>query len=671
LVALYNATGGPNWNNRTNWLSNTPVATWHGVFTDANGHVTELRLPENGLRGSIPDLSALTNLTYLNLSSNRLNGQIPDMGALTRLRVVWLSDNQLTGPISHLNTLTNVTYLNLRENQLSGPIPDLSALIYLEQLNLSSNQLTGSIPDLSALDYLWTLNLSYNQLTGPIPGTRLPPDLWYLRLRNNRLTESIPDLSTHTNLRILRLDDNRLTGPIPDLSAFTNLTALSLDSNQLTGPIPDLSPLSNLGTLSLSSNELTGAIPDLSALTNLTALYLDDNRLTGSIPDLSAQIQLKSLLLNDNRLSGPILNLNHLTRLTRLFLNDNQFTGPVPDLSGLKGLTRLSLEGNRLCLPQDFGLSDSNKVVTDHLNSMSLPDCTPAELSLAPGVPPNLTPTIGDGVVTLTWGTVANAASYELRVWDSINRKWGRIGDDLTSATYTHSVLQDGRNYYYQVRAVDAKGVRGAWSEQVYAAVVTPQFPPPPVSLGLDMLYQKYMEVGGVGVVAPSEVSDEKLVRARGIITGILAGRNDLLRTLAANRTIIFMESWDTRGIAFKWTAFKRGRAYVRANDPHCENFIHEFMHLVHYAVEDQPNGPDFNNRLQALYQAALNAGLWKDRYASTNAYEYWAETARYWLWGASPETGYPTLADYDPEVAKLIEEILSKDAAAPAACKP
>ena len=31
LVALYNATDGPNWTNNTNWLSEEPIWEWYGV----------------------------------------------------------------------------------------------------------------------------------------------------------------------------------------------------------------------------------------------------------------------------------------------------------------------------------------------------------------------------------------------------------------------------------------------------------------------------------------------------------------------------------------------------------------------------------------------------------------------------------------------------------------
>ncbi|MYC20918.1 MAG: hypothetical protein F4X62_05470 [Caldilineaceae bacterium SB0662_bin_25] len=668
LVALYRATDGANWKNNANWLTSAPLGTWHGVFTDEDGHVIELRLEQNGLRGSLSALNAFTYLTTLFLYDNQLTGPIPELSALTNLEYVWLSDNQFSGPIPALKTLTNLRYLDLAYNQLTGPIPDLSALTNLQQLILISNRLTGSIPDLSASTYLWNLTLSENQLTGSIAARSLPPDLWVLSLDTNQLTGTIPDLSTHTNLSYLRLDTNQLTGPILDLGALTNLTSIFLGNNQLTGSIPDVSALTKLRSLSLGNNQLTGSIPDVSTLTELDYLRLDSNQLTGPMPDVSALTKLTSLTLSYNQLTGPILNLNHLTRLTSLSLRYNQLTGPVPDLSGLTNLTWLTLRGNQLCLPQGVGLSGANEVVREHLNSLNLPTCTAAELALTPGVPQNLTATVGDGQVTLTWSAVANAAGYEVRVWDSINREWGGTGGDLSVTSHTHTVLKDGRNYYYQVRARDVNGVRGAWSEQVYAAVDSPRYPPPPLSLELDMFYQKYLETNGVAVVAPSDVSDAQMGQAREIITGILSNRADLLQTIAANDTIIFIEIDDIRGIAFKipggW------EAYVRADDPNCENFIHEFAHVIHFAIEDQADGPAFNTRLRSLYQSALNAGLWEGMYASTEAIEYWAETVKYWLWGSSPYTGYATLADYDPEIAKLIEEELS-GATVPATCRP
>ena len=87
LVALYNATGGANWTNNTNWLTNAPIGQWHGVTTDANGRVTKLYLQENVLSGQIPtELGSLSNLENLVLWGNELTGTIPTkLGSLANL----------------------------------------------------------------------------------------------------------------------------------------------------------------------------------------------------------------------------------------------------------------------------------------------------------------------------------------------------------------------------------------------------------------------------------------------------------------------------------------------------------------------------------------------------------------------------------------------------------
>ena len=222
LVALYNATGGANWGNNRNWLSNAPIGAWHGVTTDSDGRVTHLFLYSNQLTGEIPaELGSLTNLEVLALFDNQLTGEIPaELGNLANLEWLQLDDNQLTGEIpAELGNLANLQTLFLYNNQLTGEIPaELGNLTNLEVLALFNNQLTGEIPaELGNLANLQTLSLDYNQLTGSIPA----------------------ELGSLTNLTELELRSNQLTGEIPaELGDLTNLEALLLSGNQLTGCIP-------------------------------------------------------------------------------------------------------------------------------------------------------------------------------------------------------------------------------------------------------------------------------------------------------------------------------------------------------------------------------------------------------------------------------------------------
>ena len=422
LVSLYQATDGTNWAQKDNWLSNASIATWYGVKTDDDGRVTELALAGNNLKGTLPDLSALTQLTilaldfnlltgsipdlsalsqlewlsassnrltgsipvlnaltdlkHLDLSANQLSGSIPSLAALQKLIDLSLAENNLTGSIPVLNALTNLTELDLGSNRLTGPIPDLSTLTNLTVISLSENDLSGSIPDLTSLTNLTDLYLGSNQLSGSVPVLNALADLAWIDLSNNRLTGQIPDISALTNLRFVLLAQNQLSGPIPNLSTLTKLTDLSLSNNSLSGTVPDFSSLVNLSWLDLSNNQLSGQIPNTGSLTKLTRLNLSRNQLTGSIPALGALTALTALDLGSNRLTGQIPDLNALVDLTVLILASNQLTGPVPDLSALTNLTSLDLSANQLCLPDDIDPAAANAAVSAHLTGLNLPSCS-------------------------------------------------------------------------------------------------------------------------------------------------------------------------------------------------------------------------------------------------------------------------------------------------------
>ncbi len=150
LVALYNATGGENWNESNNWLSDAPLGEWYGVITNDDGRVTELRLYDNGLSGEIPpELGSLSNLTRLRLGNNELIGEIPaELGSLSNLTELSPIYNDLSGEIpAELGSLSNLLGLNLYDNRLRGEIPaELGSLSNLELLNLGNNELSGCVP---------------------------------------------------------------------------------------------------------------------------------------------------------------------------------------------------------------------------------------------------------------------------------------------------------------------------------------------------------------------------------------------------------------------------------------------------------------------------------------------------------------------------------------------
>ncbi len=277
LIAFYNATNGPHWVRRDNWLTNAQLGSWHGVATDGQGRVTGLDLRGNGLIGHLlPELGYLQHLRAIGLADNRLTGSIPrQLGRLRSLESLELKNNRISGEIPpELGDLANLQRLVLHENGLTGSIPpELGDLRRLRWLELGQNPLAGSIPpELGALSELQGLRLGFARLSGPIP----------------------PALGRLTNMRELSLSLNSLSGEIPaELASLPQLRRLSLSGNQLSGPIPpELGQLAHLTQLALNSNALTGPIPsELANLSQLRGLYLVDNRLAGSIPpELSTQM---------------------------------------------------------------------------------------------------------------------------------------------------------------------------------------------------------------------------------------------------------------------------------------------------------------------------------------------------------------------------------------------
>ncbi len=340
LVALYHATGGPNWERTRNWLTGLRMRDWEGVTTRVGGNgvvmVTGLWLPNNNLTGPIPpELWTLTSLERLVLYDRGLTGTIPpEVGNLTGLEELTV-DAVLTGPIPpEIGNLADLEKLWLGHGNLSGPIPpEIGNLTSLEQLALPDNALTGTIPpELGRLASLQDLTLGNNTLSGTIP----------------------PWLGSLGRLRILGLNGNSFVGPIP----------------------PELANLERLEWLFLGNNALTGSLPPrLGSLEHLTSLSLADNLLTGPIPpELGNLARLEQLLLDRNALSGTLPpEIGNLTRLERLLLDRNRFSGPLPETLTSVPLSTFWWNETDLCSPPNETFQRWLQGISDHRGGRPCP----------------------------------------------------------------------------------------------------------------------------------------------------------------------------------------------------------------------------------------------------------------------------------------------------------
>ena len=191
--------------------------------------------------------------------------------------------------------------------------------------------------------------------------------------------------------------------------------------------------------------------------------------------------------------------------------------------------------------------------------------------------------------------------------------------------------------------------------------VDTPTITAPPAELKLDPFYKKYMNVNGIHVVSSWRVPNSCFYAAYISIKAMTdALPAEVMKSLTDRNTRIgimaryegttdipehaFLEkdttlNWDVRarGLGgdaenpFSTCAEENILAY-QIDKYHAEDIlIHEFAHTIHGAGI-LPIHPEFNDELQASLDAAVAKGRWKNVYASTNVWEYWAEGVQNWF---------------------------------------
>ncbi|MBX9582303.1 MAG: prolyl oligopeptidase family serine peptidase, partial [Gemmataceae bacterium] len=197
--------------------------------------------------------------------------------------------------------------------------------------------------------------------------------------------------------------------------------------------------------------------------------------------------------------------------------------------------------------------------------------------------------------------------------------------------------------------------------------------------------YAKHLDIGGgLSVAAAGVVDDAALVRTHDIVTHMLAGRPDILETMAKAGTRLIVIGKDqvytdmpeyrnsrdpaylnervrgTGGLGV--TSFGEENLLNLPTDRYDDESIavHEFCHTVDAALSRLD--PTWRGRLAQTYRAALDKGLWRDTYAASNPAEYWAEVAQSYFdcnrvnnWNHGPVGTREQLKVYDPEGYELV----------------
>ena len=459
LDTFYEDTDGPNWTDDTGWLSHAPLDDWRGVDT-ADGRVTVLELPSNGLSGAIPTvLGDLTGLEDLDLSGNGLTGEIPAaLESLTALRTLDLSGNGLRGEIpADLGGLTALTTLDLSANDLDGAIPSaLGSLRNLAVLRLYDNGLNRPIPaELGNLTKLTELDLWGNSLSGAIPAELGNlADLQVLDLSDNSLSGAIPaELGNLADLQVLNLSDNSLSGAIPEgLGRLAKLEAVYLDGNNLDrGCIPatwrnlrnhDLDDVGlpfcdvALSALTVSPGELMpGFDPGVSEYTAQVANSVTETTVSAFVSHIGASSVVKlggvthyarvPLAVGGNVITVEVTAEDDSTTQTYT-VTVTRAEPPTPELSDDAMLNALTLSGI------DFGTFDSTTTSYTAQAANSVTQTT-------------VTPTVNDSGAShvIKIGGVTDAdGDISLGVGSNIITVEVTAEDDATTRTYTVTVTR-------------------------------------------------------------------------------------------------------------------------------------------------------------------------------------------------------------------------------------
>ncbi|KAK1394258.1 hypothetical protein POM88_013314 [Heracleum sosnowskyi] len=176
--------------------------------------ISSLELRENQLQGVVPNsFRNLSSLQYIDFSSNRLTGNLQDLlnvFAEDTLEVLKIRDNQITGSLPDLTQFSSLLDLDVASNKLNGYLPkrfEHNSVLF--SLDLSYNSLTGSLPNFRGFSSLYDLYLNDNNFFGSLPDFTGCSSLYSLVLRGNQFTEwETQSIGQLANLNLLDVSKN-------------------------------------------------------------------------------------------------------------------------------------------------------------------------------------------------------------------------------------------------------------------------------------------------------------------------------------------------------------------------------------------------------------------------------------------------------------------------------
>ncbi|MBN8586849.1 MAG: DUF11 domain-containing protein [Rhodothermia bacterium] len=497
LVALYNATGGPNWKNNSGWLKD-PVSKWYGITTYYNW-VDEIQLSDNNLTGTLVDFGnhlsqnmyALYYVSLLDLSKNNLSGNVPKSiirtqvsnnpnggvgnGSLgkksTGFYRLLLNGNNFTGNFpAEVEQVYDLSVLDISNNNFTGFLFNPQQMsIYLETVNLSNNQFdfadfepnagffnqnaakfiiapqkTIGINRTQVANYGTNVSLGYGSING-----QYNVFTWY---KNNTV---LPN--SNQNPLLLSAVTEAAAGQYRYAITNSQVTGLTLGSGTINLLIRTLiNQADSLGLVNLynstggqswlrKSNWLIGRVKDWEGVTingdRVTGLALSSNNLNGSIPASFANLSaLQFVNFANNNLSTGAANLP--TTMLSVQLQNNQLSD-LPNFSNFRSLQTLNVSNNNLTF-EDF------EPFAAWLVGKTFPIISPQNLF---GTAENRTIEVGQST---SFTELVGGANNRYQWRRGQNNVQGAITNTLS---FSNAQLNDSGSYYLEVTNTAVTGL--------------------------------------------------------------------------------------------------------------------------------------------------------------------------------------------------------------------
>ena len=382
LDSLFRVTGGGEWTDTTNWLSDEPLSEWYGVETSDSGEVVGLSLGDNNLTGSIPGvLAELDSLVTLDLGGNALGGRIPrDFREMQQLRRLLLNGNELEGLLPRsLGEMPGLRYLDIGDNKLSGVVPREFSRLDLDTLHAAGS---GVCVPPSLGDWFEEIEQTDSAArcvaSITITVVDLPSLSFYAADETGDLSAIYVSAEGDTARNVSATWSSGDTA-VAKVSAAGRVTAVGSGETEITATYDSITgTIAAVVKLPENDRDVLEILHDRAGGDGWTDAtnWLTEEPLSewaGVETDDSGRVV--ELSLRDNNVRGPLhSSIGLLERLVTLDLSRNWISGPIlPEVGDLALLRDLTLSVNGLVggLPSALGTLDSLRHVSVVATSLS------------------------------------------------------------------------------------------------------------------------------------------------------------------------------------------------------------------------------------------------------------------------------------------------------------